>query len=47
MDSMNRKLTAIFRMSDTWNDDFVPGAAADRINIRREGWVPPFACSVD
>ena len=33
MDSMNRKHTAIFRMSDHWNDDFVPGTPADRIKL--------------
>ncbi|MDY6879364.1 MAG: hypothetical protein SV686_03865 [Thermodesulfobacteriota bacterium] len=30
---MNRKHTAIYRMSDSRNDDFVPGKLADRIKL--------------
>ena len=30
---MDRKHTAIFRMSDRRNDDFVPGTPADRISL--------------
>jgi hypothetical protein len=30
---MNRKQTAIYRMSDSRNDDFVPGKPADRIKL--------------
>jgi len=30
---MNRKHTAIFRMSDKRNDDFVPGTPEDRIKL--------------
>ncbi len=30
---MNRKHTAIYRMSDGQNDDFVPGKPADRIKL--------------
>jgi hypothetical protein len=30
---MNRKQTAIYRISDRRNDDFVPGTPADRISL--------------
>jgi len=30
---MKRKLTAIYRMSDRWNDDLVPGTPAERISL--------------
>ena len=30
---MDRNRTAIYRMSDRWNDDFVPGTPADRISL--------------
>jgi hypothetical protein len=30
---MDRKQTAIFRMSDRLNDDFVPGTPAERISL--------------
>jgi hypothetical protein len=30
---MNRKHTAIYRISDHRNDDFVPGTPADRISL--------------
>ena len=30
---MNRKHTAIYRISDNRNDDFVPGKPADRIKL--------------
>lgn len=32
-DSMDRKRTAIYRMSDPRNEDFVPGTSADRIAL--------------
>lgn len=31
--NMNRKHTAIYRMSDRRNDDIVPGTPADRIRL--------------
>lgn len=30
---MDRKHTAKYRMSDRWNDDYVPGTPADRIGL--------------
>ena len=30
---MDRKQTAIYRMSDRLNDDFVPGTPAERISL--------------
>jgi hypothetical protein len=30
---MNRKHTAIYRMTDRQNDDFVPGSPEDRISL--------------
>ena len=33
LESMNRKETAIYRLSDRRNDDFVPGTPADRISL--------------
>ncbi len=33
LESMNKKHTAKFRMSDRRNDDFVPGTPADRLSL--------------
>lgn len=33
LEIMNRKHTAIYRISDRRNDDFVPGTPADRISL--------------